>query len=145
MFAVSAWLSAAVCASAHQTDKELLARGEYLVERVAMCGDCHTPRSSGGEPDQARPLQGATLRFGPSDRAGFAQCAPAIAGMHFWTKAQAVRFLETGLMPSGTYAKPPMPRYRLSRDDADAVVAYLRSLRPASSEPCAAPANGAAE
>lgn len=145
MFAGGVWLAAVVCASAHQTDKRLLARGEYLVNGVAMCGDCHTPRGSKGEPDRARLLQGGILRFGPSDRADFARCAPAIAGMRFWTKAQSIRFLETGLTPGGTYVKPPMPPYRLSRDDAAAVFAYLRSLRPASSEPCAAPAKEAAK
>ena len=145
VFTVGVWLDVAVCARSHQTDKKLLARGEYLVNRVAMCGDCHTPRGSMGEPDLARLFQGGILTFGPSDRADFARCAPAIAGIRFWTKAPSIRFLETGLTPGGTYAKPPMPPYRLSRDDAAAVVAYVRSLKPASSEPCAARAKEAAK
>ncbi len=129
-------------------DKKNPARGEYLVNRVAMCGDCHTPRGPKGGLDRERPFQGAALRFGPSDpsdRAGFARCAPAIAGMRFWTKAQSIRFLETGLTPGGAYAKPLMPRFRLARGDAAAMVAYLRSLSPASSEPCAASAKEAAK
>ena len=38
------------------------------------------------------------------------------------------KFLETAKNPRGGTAGPPMPAYTLSRDDADAIVAYLKSL-----------------
>nr|WP_218280320.1 cytochrome c [Verrucomicrobium spinosum] len=37
----------------------------------------------------------------------------------------------TGKRPSGAPVMPPMPQIRLKRDEAEAVVAYLRSLKPA--------------
>jgi hypothetical protein len=36
----------------------------------------------------------------------------------------------TGRRPSGRVPDPPMPPFRLSREDAEAIVAYLRSLAP---------------
>src|SRR5690242_4485584 len=39
-------------------------RGKYLVEDVAMCGDCHTPMVE-GKADAAKLLKGSTLGFQP--------------------------------------------------------------------------------
>lgn len=127
---------AAVGIRAEDGNNGTLARGKYLVERVSMCGDCHTPRAAHGRPDRARFLDGATLGFISAHAAGLVRCAPPIAGLRFWTAEQSVKFLETGITPGGAYAKPPMPAYRLAHDDAVAVVKYLRSLRSASSDPC---------
>ncbi|MCP5432913.1 MAG: cytochrome c, partial [Alphaproteobacteria bacterium] len=30
---------------------DLVARGKYLVNEIAKCGDCHTPMLASGEPD----------------------------------------------------------------------------------------------
>lgn len=38
---------------------------------------------------------------------------------------QAIEFLMTGRRPSGIPVLPPMPPYRLTREEAGAVVAYL--------------------
>jgi hypothetical protein len=43
---------------------------------------------------------------------------------------QGVHFLMTGEKPDGSHPRPPMPEYRLDRDDAEAVVTYLKSLAP---------------
>jgi hypothetical protein len=37
----------------------------------------------------------------------------------------------TGIAYNGLPARPPMPQYRYSRQDAEAIVAYLKSLAPA--------------
>src|SRR5271168_1993321 len=42
-----------------------LARGKYLVEGVAMCGQCHTPRDSQGNFDRSRWLQGGPVPYQP--------------------------------------------------------------------------------
>jgi hypothetical protein len=39
------------------------------------------------------------------------------------------RFLVHGVNPEGKAARPPMPAYKLRPDDAEAMVAYLKSLR----------------
>src|SRR5271157_3162462 len=40
-----------------------VARGKYLVESVAVCGQCHTPRDSDGNPDRRRWLQGGPVPY----------------------------------------------------------------------------------
>ncbi len=107
----------------------LIAHGKYLVTRVAMCGDCHTPHDQRGQEIAGRELQGSVLDFQPLHPVpGWVAAAPPIAGLGGWTEGQAVRFLMTGLDRSNKYAAPPMSRYRFSRSDAEAVVAYLKSL-----------------
>jgi mono/diheme cytochrome c family protein len=39
-----------------------------------------------------------------------------------------VKLLTTGIWTSGEHLRPPMPQFRLSPEDAEAVVAYLKSL-----------------
>lgn len=105
-------------------------RGQYLVERVGMCADCHTPHLDNGEYDRTAWLQGDVLDFKPTHPMPFAVVAPQIAGLPTMpTDELAVRFLETGTNAVGKTAMPPMPRFRFEHDDAVAVVAYLRSLK----------------
>lgn len=108
------------------------ARGKYLVERVGMCIDCHSPRGPGGQFDLSRWLQGAPLGFAPTvPMPAWAPYAPAIAGLTQFTDEQALALLTEGKTVSGQPLRPPMPEYRFNREDAEAIVAYLRSLKPA--------------
>ena len=104
-----------------------VARGKYLVQRVGMCGDCHTPRDNKGMPLPGKELAGAPIAFKPLAPMPWAPTAPEIAGLPGWKDAQVVTFLMTGKL-DGRAPNPPMPEYRLSAADARAVVAYLRSL-----------------
>lgn len=107
-----------------------LERGRYLVEQVGMCADCHSPRGPGGVFDRSRWLQGAPLGFAPTvPMPAWADHAPAIAGLHHYTDEQAIAFLSEGRTKHGQPLRPPMPEYRFDRADAEAVVAYLRSLK----------------
>lgn len=107
----------------------LIERGKYLVERVAMCIDCHSPRTPTGEFDQKRWLQGSVLDFAPRHPIpNWTDIAPAIAGLPGYTEEEAIRLLESGIAPNGKPLRPPMPPYRMNREDARAVVAYLKSL-----------------
>ncbi len=113
--------------SAAPPDK--VARGKYLVERTGMCQDCHTPRNERGEYVREKWLQGSELMFKPSVPVpGWTSKAPQIAGLPNWTDEQARKFLMTGTMPDGSRANPPMPEFRFNQQDADAIIAYLRSL-----------------
>jgi mono/diheme cytochrome c family protein len=106
-------------------------RGKYLVERVAMCADCHSTRDWKGSQDRKHWLQGAKLDFKPARLMPWAAVAPAIAGLPgFATDEQAVKYFETGINRDGKNSSPPMPQSRFDHDDAVAVVAYLRSLKP---------------
>jgi mono/diheme cytochrome c family protein len=110
-----------------------IAHGKYIVERVGMCGDCHTPRDATGQSIAAETLHGAPIGFRPVHPMPFAEQAPPLAGLppHF-TAVQLANFLQTGKRPDGSTAKPPMPSYRMSKEDAWSVVHYLQSLKPPS-------------
>jgi mono/diheme cytochrome c family protein len=109
-----------------------LARGRYLAEGVAFCGDCHTPLDDSGKPDRARWLHGSSVGFRPLEPVpDWPEVAPALAGAPGYTPSELVRFLMTGITAKGKISRPPMPAYRLHREDAQAIAAYLRSLPPA--------------
>ena len=107
----------------------LIAHGKYLVTRVAGCTDCHSPHNERGQEIAGRELQGTPLFFEPTHPVpGWVSVAPPIAGLPGWTESEAVRFFTTGLDRSNKPPAPPMPSFRLSRHDAESVVAYLKSL-----------------
>jgi len=108
-----------------------VARGKYIVDGVAMCGTCHTPRNDSGEIDRGRWLDGAALWLLPAHPVeDWPLKAPRIAGSPPASDEEMVRLLTTGIWKTGTSLRPPMPQFRMSREDAEAVVAYLRSLTP---------------
>jgi cytochrome c553 len=109
-----------------------ISRGRYLAEDVAGCGDCHTPRDARGSPIKDRALGGAAVGFAPLGPVPeWAAWAPPLAGLPAgFNEEQLSEFLQTGVRPNGRPARPPMPQFRLERDDAKAVAAYLRSLSP---------------
>ncbi|HYK88459.1 MAG TPA: c-type cytochrome [Acidobacteriota bacterium] len=105
-------------------------RGRYLVEEVGQCGECHTPRNVQGELDLSRWLKGAPVWFQPvRPVSNWAYAAPPIAGLGSLTREQALQVLEKGLGPQGNPVRKPMHRYHMSSDDAEAIVAYLQSLK----------------
>jgi mono/diheme cytochrome c family protein len=114
-----------------KTSATLLARGKYLVEDVAMCGMCHTPRDSSGNLDRSRWLEGAPLWLQPSvPVSDWPLQAPRIAGSPPGSDAELITLLTTGIWKTGQPLRPPMPQFRMTHQDATAVVAYLRSLSP---------------
>ena len=119
---------------AELTGAALVERGDYLVNGVVLCGDCHTPRLEDMALDESRSLQGADIgESGPPDI--FASYAPALAGGPAnYTEEQFISFLQTGVRPDGSHPRPPMPPYRLNEADARAVSAYIASLPPAPEE-----------
>jgi mono/diheme cytochrome c family protein len=105
-------------------------RGQYLVEHVAMCADCHTPKTDAGAYDRSQWLLGDMVDIKPVEKRPFALVAPMIAGLpNFPTDAQALKFFITGTNEVGKLALAPMPQFRFNQEDATAVVAYLRSLK----------------
>ena len=60
----------------------------------------------------------------------WADKAPGIAGLPGWEKDAAIRFLMTGVANNDLPSRPPMPQYRFNVQDAQAIVAYLKSLGP---------------
>ena len=106
-----------------------IARGKYLVEEVAKCPECHTPRDAQGNLDRQAWLQGAPIWITPvRPIQNWADTVPPLAGLPSFTDAQASNVLEKGMGPEGEALRPPMHTYHMTHSDAQAVVAYLRSL-----------------
>jgi mono/diheme cytochrome c family protein len=101
-------------------------RGRYIVENVAACWRCHTPGGDRGEPDRTHWLQGAPIR---SPEPSMAVQAPRIAGTPPGTDDQFITLLTTGITRNGAPPRPPMPQFHMTRQDAQAVLAYLKSLK----------------
>jgi mono/diheme cytochrome c family protein len=113
------------------TNSTQIARGKYIVEGLAMCGMCHTPRTDSGEIDQGRWLDGAALWLLPAHPStDWPLKAPRLAGSPAASDEELVRLLTTGVWKTGNHLRSPMPQFRMSQADAEAVVAYLRSLTP---------------
>jgi mono/diheme cytochrome c family protein len=106
-----------------------LERGRYIVENVAMCELCHTPRTETGEPDRGHWLGGGPAQLRPAYPSPYwALVEPRIAGRPPGTDADFIKLLTTGIARTGNPPNPPMPPFRMTRADAEAVLAYLKSL-----------------
>jgi mono/diheme cytochrome c family protein len=115
-----------------KADPAQIKRGEYLVNTIARCGDCHTPRDDKGEPIMAKHLQGAKMWFTPTIKfqkwEGEAPDITMSGKGGSWSEEVLVKYLSTGLTAKGKKADAPMPAYTMAPEDAKAVTAYLRSL-----------------
>ena len=104
-------------------------RGKYIVESVAMCELCHTPRDENGNPDPGRWLMGGPAQLRPPYPAPtWALFEPRIGGGPPGTDADFIKLLTTGISRTGRPPNPPMPPFRMTREDAEAVLVYLKSL-----------------
>ncbi len=105
-----------------------VARGRYLVENVAMCGQCHTPRDANGVLDRSHWLEGAAVPWMPSQsQANWPMLAPRIGGTPPAPDADMIKLLTTGVWIDGSTLRFPMMPFRMSEADARAVVAYLKT------------------
>lgn len=106
-----------------------IARGKYIVEGVAACGDCHTPRLANGEPDRSRWLAGAPVPYlSARPEPDWPIVAPRLADLPPGTDAQMIKLLTTGIWVTGKPLRSPMPHFHMTRTDAEAVLAYLKSI-----------------
>ena len=112
-------------------------RGAYLVNTIMTCGNCHSPK---GPPDvvAGKDFSGG-LRF---NEPPFDVTAPNITpdkdtGIGAWSDADIKKLLRTGVRPNGVPIAAVMPTgfYDIVTDaDMDAIVAYLRTLKPISNK-----------
>src|SRR5262245_19828880 len=111
------------------------ARGKYLVN-IAGCNDCHTPGYFLGKPDMARFLGGSEVGFeipGLGVFHGPNLTPDKETGLGGWTDGQILAALQKGTTPDGRMLAPIMPWHafaNLTSQDAQAIVAFLRSLPP---------------
>ena len=133
------WLVAADGAAA-ETPAE---RGDYLVNTIMACGNCHSPRDAEGRFVPGKAFSGGLTFVTPPFTATAPNITPdAATGIGSWSDAEIKRALVEGVRPDhGHLAGAPlaaiMPAnfYRaLLPEDLDAVVAYLRTIKPIRSE-----------
>src|SRR5437763_2143926 len=75
-----------------------IARGKYIVEQVAMCPQCHTPRNADGTLDHAQELEGTAEFFQPPhpDK-NWPLKAPRIGGDPPANNQDIIKLLYTGI------------------------------------------------
>lgn len=121
-----------------QRPEDQVARGRYLLDHVAICGDCHTPRNRWGAEDRSRYLAG-TFR-GPGG-ARVPNITPHATGIAHWDEADIVSLLSLGMLPTfdnvqGLMAevvdgKAGAPGYKdAPKEDHEAIAAYLKVVPP---------------
>jgi mono/diheme cytochrome c family protein len=107
--------------------------GHYLTQ-LGHCMLCHTPRDAGGRPDLQRLGAGGAVLRGVFGEITTPNITPdAKAGIGSWSNQQLRDALTKGVRPNGAVLASPMPwRYlaTMREADIDAIVAYLRTLRP---------------
>jgi mono/diheme cytochrome c family protein len=120
-------------AGSAQAQSDLVKRGDYLVNTIMTCQNCHTPVGPKG-PDFSKAFSGG-LSW---DEPPFKVTAPNITedketGIGAWTDDQIKHLLRTGVRPNGVPIAAVMPVgfYKIITDrDMDAIVAYLRTVKP---------------
>lgn len=132
----AALLAAGAASAAAETPAE---RGRYLVETIAGCGNCHTPRGPGGTFAAGKELAGGFVVLDIKEfRAVASNITPdKETGIGGWTDAQIAKAIREGIRPDGSLIGPPMPfeLYRkISDSDLMAMVAYLRTVKPVSNK-----------
>jgi mono/diheme cytochrome c family protein len=110
-------------------------RGKYLV-MLGGCNDCHTPGVFLGKPDFSRALGGSEVGFeipGLGVFHGPNLTSDKETGLGDWTPEQIVTAITKGQRPDGRELAPIMPWQSLAvltKEDAFAIAAYLKSLPP---------------
>jgi len=132
LFLVSVALGASM-ACAHAADP-LVERGKYLTN-IIPCTDCHTPGIFLGHPDMSRYLGGSDVGFaipGLGVYYGPNLTPDNETGLGKWTIEQIATAITEGKTPDGRKLVP-MPSdwfQHLTKDDALAIAAYLKTLKP---------------
>jgi Cytochrome c len=134
------WLSGGFCAAMAES---LAERGDYLVNTIMACGNCHSPRDANDQIIKDKALSGGRTFTTPAFVVAASNITPdPETGIGSWSDAEVKRALIEGMRPDrGRHPGVPlaaiMPAnfYKaLLPEDLDAIVAYLRSLKPIRNE-----------
>jgi mono/diheme cytochrome c family protein len=111
-------------------------RGAYLVEALAHCGECHTPRNLGFALDNRKKFAGAVT----AGWRAFNISSDKSTGIGGWKDEDLVAYLSAGHAPGHGAASGPMGEAvdhslsQLTPEDIRAIAVYLRSV-PATPSP----------
>lgn len=140
MSVTRAWVSTFVLALSLSTHAAIataaetpLQRGDYLVNSILACGNCHTPMGPDG------PVAGRTLAGGtPFEAPPFSVYSSNITtdhdtGVGAWSDSDLKTAIVGGLRPGGQPLAPIMPSafyHVMTGSDLEALVTYLRTVAP---------------
>jgi mono/diheme cytochrome c family protein len=122
-----------VLAGTASAQSDLVKRGDYLVNGIMTCGNCHTPKGPAGDVVDKAFSGGLSW-----DEPPFKVTAPNITqdketGIGSYTDAELKQLMRKGIKPNGARVAMVMPSgfYEIMTDrDLDAVIAYLRTIKP---------------
>jgi mono/diheme cytochrome c family protein len=112
---------------------DLVKRGDYLVNGIMTCGNCHTPKGPAGDVVDKAFSGGLSW-----DEPPFKVTAPNITpdketGIGSYSDAELKQLMRKGIKRNGARVAMVMPSgfYEIMTDrDLDAVIAYLRTIKP---------------
>lgn len=112
------------------TDTAAFERGRYLVESLAHCGECHTPRDLSGGLKRSAWMAGAPS---PDGKGRIPNISPHESGIGGWSEQDIAYSLESGFTPEfdsfgSTMADVQLNMAKLPASDRAAVALYLKSL-----------------
>ncbi|MDO9412986.1 MAG: c-type cytochrome [Pseudolabrys sp.] len=118
---------------AAQAQSAKIERGGYLINTVMTCHNCHTPMGPNGR-DFSRAFSGGQVFDEPPFKVTGANITQdKETGIGDWTDAQIKTLLRTGVRPNGVPVAAVMPTAFygiMTESDMDAMVAYLRTVKP---------------
>jgi mono/diheme cytochrome c family protein len=132
---IAAVLAALLGTVAPASAESLVERGQYLAH-IMDCGGCHNTGAFTPQPNLETPLAGSDIGF---ELPGMGVFFPPNltpdkeTGLGTWSDAEIITAFTTGVRPDGRPLAPVMPWMsyaHINPDDAAALVAYLRSLKP---------------
>ena len=109
-------------------------RGAYIVQALAHCAECHTPRNAMGALKADMAFAGST--DGPEGQLAPNVTPEKVTGIGAWSVVDTVYFFQTGDTPDGDFAEGLMSEViehgyaKTSEDDLKAVAVYLKTLKP---------------
>lgn len=110
-----------------------VAYGKYLATAVGVCGSCHTPRDSHGQPIAGMYMAGGNIFPESGHAVASANITPDPSGISYYDETTFVQMIRTGSV-KGRKLNVMMPTWAFSgMTDADlkAIFAYLRTIAPA--------------
>ncbi len=107
-------------------------RGAYLVEGLAHCGQCHTPRNIAQASESGEALEGAAIQgwYAPNITSDWAQ------GIGSWPDGELLSYFKKGVAPEHGIVAGPMAEVvhddlkNLTDGDLKSIIAYLKSAPP---------------
>jgi mono/diheme cytochrome c family protein len=112
---------------------DLVKRGDYLVNGLMTCGNCHTPKGPKGDITEKAFSGGLTFDEKPFKVTASNITPDKETGIGAWSDADIKKALRSGVRPNSVPLAVIMPSgfYEVLTDrDLDAIVAYLRTVKP---------------